>query len=69
MHTKRVKIDGVEYNIHHNGDWSSEAIARWTDAARQGHEVRLPAKLLVACGRNAMLDIAIATLEELYEGP
>lgn len=70
MHTTQVRVDGVLYSIHHHSDWSGTAVINWKKGDDDGyHEIKLPARVLVACGNNAAIDKAIATLEELYMAP
>lgn len=62
MHT-RVREEGVEYRIHHNGDWSGMVIIQWNDA-KGAHEVELPAALFLRAGRIAGLQEAVEAIED-----
>jgi hypothetical protein len=60
MHTLYKQVDGIEYRVHHNSDWSGQAYVRWVENG-EGQEVELPGDVLRACGRTAMLgEVAIA---------
>jgi hypothetical protein len=63
---------GFEIYVNHNGDMSGDAVinAPLELASSKHHdgtclEIRLPAKMLAAFGRNATLSDAIAALENL----
>jgi len=70
MHTSRFKYDGKEALVHHNADWSGEAIVSYETV---GHGVRLefrcPASLLLAIGHRsaveAIRDQIVNLLEDL----
>ena len=63
MHTTVVKTEDYgEVRIHHNGDWSGDAIVRWqTEIVRQPEgnaqetfkEVTLPGSLLIELSKKA----------------
>ncbi len=63
MHTLRKEVDGEVYYVHHNGDWSGEAIIV---KESQGEIARLPGKLLLACGTFGVCDDIIAMIESKY---
>ena len=65
MHTQEVDVDGTTYYVHHNGDWSGDALVAWKDATGT-HEVKLPAKLFTVCSNNAVLDDVVSAVERLY---
>jgi hypothetical protein len=62
-HTSKT-IDGIEYHVNHNSDWSGTAIILWEEKG-QRHECELPGALLRACGRDRAFRDAIAALEQL----
>jgi hypothetical protein len=61
-------VDGVEYTIVHNGDWSGTAHVHWTEK-EEGldvvREVELPGELLIACARTEILAGMMRALEAL----
>jgi hypothetical protein len=68
MHTTKFDIpDYGECRIHHNGDWSGEAILQWTEAfpSQQGrtpippetHMVTMPGRLLFALAQAMTKEI------------
>jgi hypothetical protein len=65
MHTLTKIVDGVEYRVHHNGDWSGEAIVVVPGPVGGRIEFKLPGMLLRACGREAALQEAVAAIEEI----
>ncbi len=69
MHTQEVIVDRIKYYVHHNGDWSGEAIVMWTDKKGVEHEIELPGLLFKVCNNNAVIDDAISALENLLVGP
>lgn len=70
MHTKYVTIDAYVYTIHHNGDWSGDAIIQRRNlvdkSPRPFEEWTLPARLFVVLCREAVIADAVQALEELY---
>jgi hypothetical protein len=65
MHTLRVEVDGTTYYVHHNSDWSGDAIVNWKDA-KEDHEITLPGRILVACSKQELLDTVIRKIADLY---
>lgn len=61
MHTMEITIDGTEYAVHHNGDWSGSV-----DLVGGGLSVSIPAKLFLAIGRNAVLQEVIGRVEDMF---
>ena len=59
MITIPTTINGQDARIHHNGDWSGDAIMTWIDETGQRQEARVPCGLLVATAQRM--------LEESYE--
>lgn len=67
MHTLIRTVDGVEYRVHHNGDWSGEAIVIQKHVNGEHSELTLPGELLRACGREAALEDAVCAIEKALE--
>lgn len=56
MHTTTAQVAGLEdVRVHHNSDWSGDAVIAWTDRSDplgpRFHEAMIPAALLVSLGR------------------
>lgn len=64
MHTDTFKIEGHEYRVHHDGDWTGGAEIVRPD----GTSVRLPAALLRAIGARLFCSRALAAVEEALDG-
>ena len=69
MHLKS-KYHG-DVNLHHNGDWSGEAIINYTDdRTNEPVEVVIPCKLLLALGKEAAMNNArsafVSAFEDMY---
>jgi len=69
MHTSRFKYEGRTATVHHNADWSGEAIVTYKGDDSVTHNVRLPAALLLAIGHRsaveAIRDQIVNLLEDL----
>jgi len=74
MHTTEIDIEHLkeitDLRIHHNGDWSGDAIVVWKSVDEdEHHEVCLPAVVLIAVTRAASFenirDRLISFLEEI----
>jgi hypothetical protein len=70
METLETTIDGVRYFVHHNTDWSGEAIITRVDAGAglagvMELVVKLPGELLRACGRDRAFRDVIAAVEQM----
>lgn len=68
--TSTFSIEGVEYTVFHNGDWSGPAriVGRWPDgtvAPVPYVEATLPGKLLCAIGREAAVREVLGVVEGL----
>lgn len=63
MHTLVKVINGIEYRVHHNGDWSGDATVVYTDRAGGTVEVTMPGELLKACGRDRAFRDVIGAIE------
>lgn len=64
MHTDTFKIEGHEYRVHHDGDWTGGAEIVRPD----GTSFRLPAALLRAIGARLFCSRALAAVEAALEG-
>lgn len=64
MQTMNKLVDGVEYLVHHNGDWSGEAVISWQAEGRR-RSVTLPGELLRSCGRQRAIADCIAAIERV----
>ncbi len=64
MRTDTFKIEGHEYRVHHDGDWTGGAEIVRPD----GTSVRLPAALLRAIGARLFCSRALAAVEEALDG-
>lgn len=74
MHRSAFKIQGYKGDVvvHHNGDWSGEAIICFQEEALgtdrpKAREVEIPAKLLVALGIPATRAMVTSLLESFAE--
>ncbi len=65
MHHLSKTIDGIEYHVNHNGDWSGRAHIHWRDSENELHELELPGELLQACGRTSAFAEVIAAVEQM----
>lgn len=66
MHTMTKTVNGTEFHVSHNGDWSGDAIIMWQlEGEGKTRSVVLPGALLRACGRSAAIADAISALEGL----
>lgn len=68
-HSSKFKIDGVDFTVLHNGDWSGEAQIWKTDgedrAIGDQPVAVLPGRLLVAISRRAVIHEMVSALEEM----
>lgn len=58
MHTTVVETESERITVHHNGDWSGDAIVCRED----GSETRIPGKLLVAIGKMAAKEVVVSAV-------
>ncbi len=65
MHTLTKTIGGVEYHVHHNGDWSGAAEIVVVEPHRPRVTIELPGELLRACGREGAFRDVIAAVEQM----
>jgi hypothetical protein len=65
MHTFEKVVDGVTYFVHHNSDWSGEALIVRAGELGGKVEYKLPGELLRACGRAAALEDAAKAIAEI----
>lgn len=65
MHTSTIEVDGITYRVHHNSDWSGEAIVAWRDKSGAQRTVELPGRVLAACGRRATVHAILDRIADL----
>ena len=63
MHTTNFKVDGQDVIVHHDGDWSGDAIVCLPD----GKEVRIPGPVLIAIGHKAAVETIRDQIVDLLE--
>ena len=64
MHHMSKTVDGIEYHVNYNGDWSGPAHVTWVEHG-ETRELELPGELLRACGRASAFSDVIAAIEDL----
>ncbi len=73
MHTSKFTVNGIEYTIHHNGDWSGQITISWSGwGPLEGEklETQVPGELVLAIGRMAATEQIISMLEaRMNEAP
>jgi hypothetical protein len=70
MISDHYTINGVQYHVHHNGDWSGTVIISWSEKPSLGNppclrEVELPGKLFLAIHGAAITDKMEAAVEKM----
>jgi hypothetical protein len=69
-HTSHFTVEGVDYTVIHNGDWSGMAtISRRSPDGKSNILTEIPGRLLIAIGRQATLEEVVATVEDLMGKP
>jgi hypothetical protein len=64
-HTSKV-VDGIEYNVNHNADWSGPAYVLWEEHG-EVRQLELPGEVLRACGRAAAFSEVISAVESAIQ--
>lgn len=68
MHTLKAKSStGKEVRVHHNSDWSGDAIVTWTNDAGVLEQREIPCDVLLASSRAASLEMVSAKLVSVLE--
>jgi len=67
MHTSTFKYDGKEATVHHNGDWSGEAIIVLGNGTLIRREIHLPCALLLAIGHRSAVEAIRDQIGKLLE--
>lgn len=69
-HTSHFSVEGVDYTVIHNGDWSGVAtISRRSPDGKSNLLTEVPGKLLIAVGRQAALEEVISEVESMMGRP
>lgn len=64
-----LKVDDRLFHIHHDGDWSGDAIIIEVDKfGGEIQRIELPGPLLAACSWSAANDAVISLIEQM-DGP
>jgi hypothetical protein len=61
MHTRNLLIDGVNWNLHHNGDYSGDVIVR---NLKTEQEMEIPFEVFKTLVADAVVSHRISMLEQ-----